>query len=255
MKLTPPDLYDLVKKNFPYEGDWHYARMDENADLRAVMPGIAPFSDVRQSGKQFLVHLREMSRVYKFLSKTKVTQDSTKTWKDVPHHVIEEIGAGHFDVIMKEISRLIVDGTENQLGGFISGTMAYTPQTVSFEYAGLFGKMCRALSAYDRQEKTFTDDSSMDDPCYAHLNPHFWGMIGWIDNQWAAWQKRHNQLADQSEITPQGIMGVRISSRDKYADQSICGSFAPLAKRPKAWLAVAEWKAEFERRKAAGEVS
>lgn len=252
MKLTPPQLYDLVKKSFPYEGDWHYGRMPENADLRATMPGTLATDDVRGSGKQFLVHIREMTRVFKFLCQNKVVQEEAKPWKSVPLFISHELSPHYVDTVNTEIQRLIIDGTENQLGGFLGGSAAYQPAYIADEFVGCFQRMARATTVAEKRANTHTEDSSMDDPCLAPLNAHFWGLLGWLDNQYAAWQKRHNVLADQSPIAPTGIMGVRISSRDKHAEQSICGAFLPLAKRPKPWLSLPEWKDELARRKAEG---
>jgi hypothetical protein len=252
MKLTPPQLYDLVKKTFPYEGDWHYARMPENADLRKVMPNVVSDDDVRTSGKVFLQHLREMTRVFKYLAANKVLQDETRPWPKIPHFLVVQLGASYTDTVQTEVNRLIVDGTENQLGGFIAGTAAYMPAYISEEWAGCYARMLRAITVHEKRENTHSEDSNADDPCVATLNAHYWGFIGWIDSMYAAWQKRHNQLVDQTAIAPGGIMGVRIASRDKYAEQSICGAYLPLAKRPKVWLNLEEWKAEVARRKASG---
>ncbi len=251
MKLTPVQLYDLVKKSFPYEGDWHYARLEESAELRQVMPGVVPVDDVRASGRQFLQHVREMTRVFKHLATNKVVPEETKPWKSIPLFVVHELGADYTEVVRAEIERLIKDGTDNQLGGFIAGTAAYAPPFLSEEFTGCYARMHRALAAHDRRSNTHTEDCGVDDPCVAHLNAHYWGLAGWIDNLYAAWQKRNNQLADQSPVPPTGIMGVRVSDRNKFAELSVCGSFLPLAKRPKVWLSLAEWRAELARRRSA----
>ena len=252
MKLTPQDLFDLVKKSFPYEGDWHYAQLEESAELRQVMPGIVPVDDVRNSGKQFLQHLREMTKVFKHLSASKVVPEQAKPWKTVPLFLTQEIGADYLHNVQSEIDRLVTDGTENQLGGFLAGTAAYAPAYVADEFAGCYARMHRAITVCDKRSNTHTEDSNMDDPCVAHLNAHFWGLAGWIDNLYATWQQRHKMLADQSPVPPSGILGVRVASKTKFAELSVCGSFLPLAKRPKVWLSLAEWKAELARRKAAG---
>ena len=252
MKLTPQELFDLVKKTFPYEGDWHYAQLEESAELRQVMPGIVPLSDVRTSGKQFLLHLREMMKVFKFLSANRVVPEQAKPWKSIPAFLVLELGADYTESIKTEIERLIAQGTENQLGGFIAGTAAYAPGAyVAEEFAGCYARLHRALTAVEKRTNTHTEDSHMDDPCVSHLNAHFWGLAGWVDNLYAAWQQRHNLLADQSAVPPTGILGVRVSNKPKYAELSVCGSFLPLAKRPKVWLSLPEWKAELARRKTA----
>lgn len=252
MKLTPQDLFDLVKKSFPYEGDWNYAQLEECAELRQTMQGVAPLSDARTSGKQFLVHIREMTKVFKFLSAGKVVPEQAKAWKSVPLFVIQEIGADYMHNVQAEIDRLIAEGTENQLGGFLAGTAAYAPAYVADQYAGCYARMHRAITAYDRRSNTHTEDSNMDDPCVSHLNAHFWGLAGWVDNIYAAWQQRHKVLADQNPVPPAGIMGVRVTNKAKFAELSVCGSFLPLARRPKVWLSLEEWKAELARRKAEG---
>ncbi len=122
MKLTPPELFDLIKKSFPYEGDWNYAQLEESTALRQIMPGVAPVTDVRSSGKQFLVHLREMTKVFKYLATNKVVPEQTKPWKAVPLFVVQELGADYVHNVQTEIDRLIAEGTENQLGGFLAGT-------------------------------------------------------------------------------------------------------------------------------------
>ncbi|MBI4877226.1 MAG: hypothetical protein HY822_21570 [Acidobacteria bacterium] len=244
MKLTPMELCDLVKKAFPYEGDWHYAQLAESAELRQIMPNIVPADDVRKSGKQFLLHKREMVKVFKFLSSNRVVPDEAKPWKTVPLFVVQELGADYLHSVEAEIERLIRDGTENQLGGFLAGTAAYAPAYVQKQFAGCYARMHRAITAWEKRHNTHTEDSNMDDPCVAHFNAHFWGLSGWIDNLYAAWQQRHNLLADQSPVPPTGILGVRVANRAKFEELSVCGSFLPLAKRPKVWLSLEEWRAE-----------
>jgi hypothetical protein len=249
MKLTPQDLYDLVKKSFPYEGDWNYAQLLESAELRQIMPGIAAVDDVRTSGKQFLVHLRELTKVFKFLSASKVVPEPAKAWKTPPLFVVQELTGDYMNNVQREIDRLIAQGAENQLGGFIAGTAAYAPAYVSDEFTGCYARMHRAITAHEKRINTHTEDSNMEDPCVSHLNAHFWGLAGWIDNLYATWQQRHNLLADQNPVPPAGIMGVRVSNKTKYPELSVCGTFLPLAGRPKVWLSLPEWKAELARRK------
>jgi hypothetical protein len=255
MKLTPQDLYDLVKKTFPYEGDWNYAQLEESAELRQVMPGVVPVTDVRSSGKQFLVHLREMTKVFKYLAANKVVPEQTKAWKTVPLFLVQELGADYIHNVQAEADRLIAEGTENQLGGFLAGTAAYAPAFVSEQYIGVYARMHRAITVHDKRNNVHTEDSHMDDPCVSHLNAHFWGLAGWIDNLYAAWQQRHKMLADQNPVPPTGIMGVRISNRARYAEVTVCGAFLPLAKRPKVWLSLDEWKADIAQRKASAGTS
>ncbi|MBP6822498.1 MAG: hypothetical protein KA368_13195 [Acidobacteria bacterium] len=203
----PDHIYNAIKPPFAHHATWHAARLPDRRDMRGPGTEHPDLKGINEagSGEQFLRFHRDMVRVFRWIVEhTPGPQFLYTPWPQLPDwlaEIFETKVPGFLQSAYQEIDRLAVEGTADQLGGFIEATlMNIHPQRNIHNYTH------REIADYEARRFGSTHpglvDASMRRLDTAPHNEHFWGLHGWIDGVFARWQVAHGETVNQEPLHP-----------------------------------------------------
>jgi hypothetical protein len=204
----PDELYHAAKPVFAHHAPWHAVRRPANAHLRG--PGTA-FPNLKGtneagSGEQFLRFHRDMVRVFKWLLiNTPGSTYAYSPWEQLPSwlaDVFEAARPGYLAIAYAHVEQLINAGSADDLGNYIEATALAVGQNGSDLHNRAHGTIDHYESDHFGADTERLVDARMGSFATAPHNEHFWGLHGWIDNRFAAWQLAHGEAVNQSPLAP-----------------------------------------------------
>jgi hypothetical protein len=206
----PDTVYQQLKTTMAHHAPWHFARFRREwvapDDRPAWQLARNQFPNVKYlnqagCGEEFLRFHRLMIRHFKWIVDQNPQSGFVYSpWRELPNWLAARFSENYLRVANARIAALIERGSADQLGNFIEAT------ALDNSYGSSIHNSCHGqISEYE--EENFPNDprltdASMNSPDTAHHNEHFWGLHGWIDEIFAAWQRRRGEEVDQSPLEP-----------------------------------------------------
>jgi len=218
MRLPPP-LPVRVREACRLHAVWHFARLREAwvpavhrplwQRARACYPDLH-FLDQPGAGEELLRYHRSLIRAFEWLADAHPEAGVVYApWPRLPEWLTRAFardnghGPGFLPGADERIRQLIEEGTADQLGQFLE------PSDVArSRFDGLLGGAHGLIATFEAMtlDPTLVAGAELAGTSTAPSNAAFWGLLGWVDESYADWQRRRGMAVEQTPLAPAQVL-------------------------------------------------
>lgn len=212
----PHHLFLRTRDAFQQHPVWHLARLRERwlpavhrplwQRARDTFPALR-YLDQPGAGEEYLRYHRALIRAFEWLADANPAAGVVYApWPRLPEWLTRSFsrddghGPGFLEGADDRIRQLVEEGTADQLGQFLEPT-----EVARAPFDGLAGAAYHLLARVESLtlDPTLVAGAELSAMSMAPNNAAFWGLHGWLDEHYAAWQRRHGEVVDQSLLAPE----------------------------------------------------
>lgn len=221
----PHHLFLRTRDAFRHHPVWHLARLRESwlpsvhrplwQRARATFPMLR-YLDQPGAGEEYLRYHRALIRAFEWLADANPAAGVVYApWPRLPEWLTRAFsrddghGPGFLEGADDRIRQLLEEGTADQIGQFLEPTdVARAP------FDGVVGAAYQLVARVEALtlDPTLVAGAELTALSTAPNNAAFWGLHGWVDEQYAAWQRRHGEPVDQTPLAPEHSLACWIPS-------------------------------------------